>query len=270
MLGIVFVGTSIFSGVQDGIAQGFESFGPLAKVKIAISLVVVTLIYPVANAFGLSGVLCLILVALVVKVVVLRRLILQSKERSANSNCWLGSVFSCARVRFCFSIDGLEPDTRIRHMVGYVHALEKPEGFDGVAIVNTGLQWRAPVLLLAASLGGVAIPAFSRLRAQGDAAASKTLRRTLALLNLGMASIVAVVVIGCSGPIMQLYGEGFAQRTLAFAIIVLSTVPTVVANVYMQELVGAAQNVAAVLVACPLIAMLADRHSICSFRATLR
>ena len=40
---------------------------------------------------------------------------------------------------------------------------------------------------------------------------------------------------------MQLYGDGFADGRLAFSIIALSTVPTVVANVYLQELVGAAR-----------------------------
>jgi len=61
-------------------------------------------------------------------------------------------------------------------------------GFDGVAIVNTGLQWCGPVLLVAASLGSVAIPAFSRLISAGDEGRSRQLRGLLIRVNLVLSS----------------------------------------------------------------------------------
>ena len=40
---------------------------------------------------------------------------------------------------------------------------------------------------------------------------------------------------------MRAYGNGFSQGRLAFCLIVLSTVPNVIAGVYLQQLVGAAR-----------------------------
>ena len=181
--------------MQDGIAQGFEVFGTLAKVKIAVSLLVMGSIYPVANHFGLSGVLCVILGGLIVKMLILRSVITRSKAEAQIPSVGSGVSFRALVSDFAF------PSMAVSLVIGFVTWLgmfmlsKQPAGFEGVAIVNTGLQWRGPVLLLAASLGGVAVPAFSRLSARGDAATSRRLRRTLSLLNLGVGLAVAVVVI---------------------------------------------------------------------------
>ncbi len=134
----------------------------------------------------------------------------------------------------------------------------QPAGFSEVAIANTGLQWRGPVLLLAATLGGVAIPAFSMLGARGDVSGSTRLRRKLLLVNLGVALLVAAILIAGSGLIMQVYGSEFAEGRLAFVVILLSTVPTVLANVYMQELVGAGRMWRQLWLHTPYLAIMAS------------
>lgn len=241
LLGIVFVGSTILSGVQDGIAQGFEIFGTLAKLKITTSALTLALIYPAAKHFGLIGVLCVILSGLFLKYLILELLVRRS--RSDHQIPGSGSGVSFVRLISDFAF----PSMAVSLAVGFVTWMglfllsKQAAGFDGVAIVNTGLQWRGPVLLLAASLGSVAVPAFSRLEGGSDTAGSRKLRRTLILVNLAVSAAASVLVVAGSGFVMNLYGSGFAQGRLAFCLIVLSTVPTVVANVYMQQLVGAAR-----------------------------
>jgi O-antigen/teichoic acid export membrane protein len=114
----------------------------------------------------------------------------------------------------------------------------QPDGFESVAIVNTGLQWRGPVLLLAASIGSVAIPVFSRLSENPDIHASNRLRKKLSLLNGASALIVSLALILCSGPLLALYGKEFSGGKLVFSLLVATTVPQVLVNIFMQHLVG--------------------------------
>lgn len=241
LLGIIFVGATIVNGVQDGIAQGFEIFNFLAKLKITVSILVLASIYPMAHYFGLTGVLCAILAGLVLKFVVLQMVVRRCRIAAGVPAAGSGVSFQSLIGNFAL------PSMAVSLLVGFVTwggmflLSRQPVGFDGVAIANTGLQWRGPVLLLAASLGGVAVPAFSRFSSRGDVGSSKNLRRKLSLLNLGVASAVAIFLISASELIMSMYGAGFVAGRVAFSVIVLSTVPMVVANVYMQELVGSAR-----------------------------
>jgi len=238
LLAIMLVAWTILSGVQDGVAQGFEIFSAIAKTKIVVTLLVLGSIYPAAMAFGLNGALGAILGGLVLKYLVLRHIIWSCRVEAGIPERGEGVSFRALIGDFVL------PSMLVSLLIGLVTWLgqvmlsRQESGFDEVAIVTTGLQWRGPVLLLAASLGGVAVPAFSRLFGAGDVGRTRRLRRLLALVNFSMAAVVAVVVTLASGLIMRAYGEGFPAGRLAFCFIVISTVFTVVANVYVHELVG--------------------------------
>lgn len=238
VIGIVFVAATILSGVQDGVAQGFEMFVGLAKLKIVVTALVLLSMYPVALRFGLNGVMFAILAGVVVKYVVLKRAV--TRRRIGAGIPGSGSGVSFRSLIGDFAL----PSMVVTLLLGFVTWLgmfllsKQTGGFDHVAIANTGLQWRGPVLLLTASFGGVAVPVFSRLSAAGDAVGSRRLRGNLVMANFTVATIVAFVMVAASGLIMAAYGSGFEQGRLAFCLIVLSTVPLVVAGVYIHELVG--------------------------------
>jgi O-antigen/teichoic acid export membrane protein len=241
VLGTVFVGATIISGVQDGIAQGFEIFGAMAKLKVAASVLVLLAMYPVARGFGLTGVLAVILAGLAVKTLLLQRALRRSRADAGITGTGSGVSFRAMTRDFAF------PSMVVSLLAGFVTWFgvfllsRQQSGFDEVAIVSTGLQWRGPVLLLTAALGGVAMPVFSRLSGGGDHEGARRLRRRLSLVNLSVGGAAALVLTVGSGLVLSLYGPDFASGRVAFCIVVLSTIPTVVANVYMQELVGAAR-----------------------------
>ncbi len=241
IVGIVFIAVTIVSGVQDGVAQGLGQFRDLAQLKIGASVAVLVVIQPAARAFGLDGVLIAILSGLVLKWVILQRMIRRSRRDSR-----IPDAAAAVSLRTLIG-DFALPSMVVSLLVGFatwvgLFVLSKQDGgFDHVAIVSTGLQWRGPILLLAASIGSVAVPVFSRLSASGDASGLRQLRRRLTLVNMSVALVVALAIVASSGLILALYGESFARGRLAFCVIALSTVPTVVVNVYMQELVGGAR-----------------------------
>ena len=187
LLGIIFIGATIVSGVQDGIAQGFEIFEFLAKLKILSSVLVLASIYPAARYFGLTGVLCAILGGLVFKFLILQMTVMSRRKDAGIPAVGSGVSFRSLVGNFAL------PSMVVSLLVGLVtwagmFILSKQQlGFDGVAIANTGLQWRGPVLLLAASLAVLPVPAFSRLFASNDMGGAKKLRHTLLLLNIAAA-----------------------------------------------------------------------------------
>lgn len=240
-IGIIYIGAIILSGVQDGVAQGFEMFVGLAKLKIVVAAMVLAAMYPAARQFGLTGVLLALLTGVVIKYVVLTRAVTRRRVAAGIPDAGSGVAFRSLMADFAL------PSMAVSLLVGLVTWLgmfllsKQAAGFDQVAVANTGLQWRGPVLLMTASFGGVAVPVFSRLSGAGDAAGARRFRRNLVLLNFAIASVGALAMVAASGLIMAAYGSGFAEGRLAFCLIVLSTVPLVVAEGYIHELVGSAR-----------------------------
>lgn len=276
MLGIVFVGATIISGVQDGVGQGFEMFVVMAKLKIAVAVLVLAATYPVARNFGLNGVMVSILVGVVIKYVVLERAIWKRRADTGIPDQGTGASFRALISDFAL------PSMVVSLLLGLVTWLgtfllsKQAGGLDQVAIASTGLQWRGPVLLLTASFGGVAVPVFSRLAASGDTAGSRKLLRNLVLVNFSIATVVALVMAAASGLIMATYGSGFADGRLAFCLIVLSTIPSVVAGVYIHELVGAARmwrqlwlHVPSLIALSVSLALLVPRYHAAGYGAAL-
>lgn len=241
LLGILFVGATVVSGVQDGVAQGFEMFVTMVKLKIAVAIPVLAAIYLVTRTFGLNGAMLAILAGMVIKYAILERAIWRRRSEAGIPH--RGGGVSFRNLISDFTV----PSMVVTLLVGLVTWLgtfllsKQVGGLDQVAIASTGLQWRGPVLLLTASFGSVAIPAFSRMSAAGDAAGTQRLFRNLVLVNLLIASGVALVMVAASGLILKVWGSGFEEGRLAFCLIVLSTIPNVVAGVYIHQLVGAAR-----------------------------
>ena len=241
ILATLFVGVSVVSGIQDGVAQGFEMFITMARIKIVVSTLVLASMYPVARDFGLSGVLFSLLAGVILKCLLLERSIW--RRRSETNIPRRGEEVPIATLVTDFAL----PSVAVSVLLGYalwfgLWFMSKPEGgFDDVAIITLATTWRGPVLLLTASLGGVAVPAFGRLAGAADTRGARRLRRKLSLVNLAISSAASLVMVALSGLIISIYLPGYIDGRAAFCLMVLATIPSVVANVYLQELVGAAR-----------------------------
>jgi len=241
ILGVAFVAASIVSGVQDGIAQGFEMFRYLAKLKITTSVLLLVVIYPLAKTYGLAGVLLTLLGGLALKWLFLRAAV--DVRRGEEEVPASGSGISFRRLVSEFALPSAAASLGVGFVawVGLYWLSRQSSGMESVAVVTAGQQWRGPLLLLATSVGSVAIPRFSRLSIAGQAAQTARFRRALLKVN-GLAALsVAAALTVASELILSAYGPGFASGRAAFMLMVWSAVPTVAANVYLQELVGSAR-----------------------------
>lgn len=238
MLSIVFVGATIVSGVQDGIAQGFEMFGAVAKLKIAIAVFTLVSIYPAAIGYGLTGVFVAILAGLALKLMILSRQVARSREESTIPKAGSGVSIRELVSGFAAPSMAISLGTGSLMWLGTLALSRQPSGFDQVAIVNAGLQWRGALLLLAASIGTVAVPVFSRLEARGDTPGAVRLRKGLVQANFAVALVATFALVITSGGILGLYGPDFVGGRLVFCLILLSSIPTAINNAYMHHLVG--------------------------------
>jgi O-antigen/teichoic acid export membrane protein len=241
LLGAWIAAVSVLSGLQDGIAQGFEIFKTLAKLKSATAALSLLLIVPATELFGLEGVLAVLLAGLLAKYILLGRTVRGIRRKEAIPRRGTGIRFLPLLTDIALPSVAVSIITGFTGWLGMFLLSKQVRGFDSVAIVNTGIQWRGPVLLVAASLGSVAIPAFSRLISTGDKNRSRRFRGLLIRANLVIAIGIALPLVVFSSLVLRLYGPDFLAGRLSFTLILLSAVPTVLANVYLQELLGAAR-----------------------------
>src|SRR2546421_4136096 len=241
LLGACIAAASILSGLQDGIAQGFEIFKTLAKLKSATAALSLLLIVPAAELFGLKGVLAASLVGLLAKYIFLGRTVRGICRKEAIPPRGTGIRFLLLLTNIALPSVAVNILTGFTSWLGMVLVSKQVGGFDNVAIVNTGIQWRSPALLVAAALGSVAIPAFSRLLSTDDKNRFRRFRGLLIRSDLVIAIGTALPLVVLSSLVLRLYGPGFLVGRLPLSLILLSTVPTVLANVYLQELLGAAR-----------------------------
>lgn len=239
-VGLVLVGASVIGGIQEGVAQGFEAFGSLARTRVVTSLAGLMLIYPAALHFGLFGVVSTIVLSLVLKSVMLHRAIARLAVESDLPRTGTGVSFRGLVTEFSLPSMAINLGLGFVTWLGMLILSRLPTGLDSVAVVNVGMQWRAPLLLVASSVASVALPVFGRLGAREDHAGALVLRRKLAALSLAVSLIAVGLLAASSSLLLRAYGPEFSKGQLAFCLIVASCIPMVVSQIYVQHLIGAA------------------------------
>lgn len=236
--GCLLVAFSTISGVQDGVIQGFEDFRSVALARLATTVVTLACIYPASVEFGLLGAMAVVLLGIIVKYVLLtRKLGWHLRENRLPKK---GGGLRGRDLMWGFSF----PSMLVSLFVGAIGwsgtfvLSRQTNGFDALAVVNTGLQWRGPIFLLSTNISSVAIPAISRHYQAANHAVIRGMHQKLLLFNGGFASLASVVLIAVSPWILPIYGPGFADGAFVFSLVVASAIPQVITGVYMQHLVA--------------------------------
>lgn len=234
--GCLLVALSIIGGVQDGIIQGFEDFRSIALVRLATTLVSLSCVYPVGRTYGLLGVMAVMLLGPVFKYFLLVRTVRLHVRRYQLPPT--GGGLRGKDLLWDFSIPSMLASllAGVTGWLGTLMLSRQANGFDALAIVNTGLQWRGPVFLLASAMSAVAIPAISRHFQSGNDAAIQRLHHQVLWFNGGVSLLAVLVLTGLAPMILKTYGAGFAGGDLVFSLVIASTLPQAMANVYLQEL----------------------------------
>jgi O-antigen/teichoic acid export membrane protein len=240
MLGGVVLLAGVQSGLSDTLLQASERFRTLAVARLSSAILSVVVLVPVLHFWPtLTGVLAvvaggatyrLLAVALPARKIS-ARLVAHTDFRQA-----LGS----ARAIFDFSLPSglLSVVTGVSVWIGNYYLSRQPVGLKDLAIINTGLQWRSPILVVMASLASAILPMLGRYLGEDNHDQTSRLQRYHILINVGAALAFSIAAILCSSLILALYGPAFHGQNFLFALFLIALVPTAYVTARQQELVA--------------------------------
>ncbi len=238
----VIVLLSVFSGIQDGVLQGFERFRALAIARVGATLVG----FLVLLVIGRPGNLDRVLIAITIGAAIRMLAVFAIKEQQWRTHRLKATIRALWDVRgaiFHFSLPSMLASL-LFGVVGWygMLAVSKTQiGFHGVAYVTTGQQWQGTVQFSTAFIASVAVPMMSRMLHEGDTAAAQHIFRANVLLNISISTSVAIAICLLSTFILRAYGPEFTAGYLVFWLIILSTIPNSYIYAVYQGLVARSQ-----------------------------
>ena len=210
------------NGAQLGVLIGFEAFKSIARVNSVTGLLNFPLVVGGAILFGLTGIICGMVLAQACGCLLNLRA-LRHEARRHRVDISFSSCLAELPILWQFSIPAVLTEIVIS-VVGWATAamlVRRPNGLSEMGAFGAANQWFSAALMLPMMIGGAALPMFSERVGAGDRANSiKLLWMSIKLNGL---IVLPIVVLGClaSPYIMRSYGKGFGQDwpTLAAVLI---------------------------------------------------
>ncbi len=240
ILGAVILLAGVQAGLSDTLLQASERFRTLAIARLSsatlslVALLVVVFLSPsltaVMAAVAGAALFRLATVAIPARTIA-ARLVAHTDFRQA-------LAASSAILHFSLPSGLLSMVIGYAMWIGNYYLTRDPHGFRDLAVINTGVQWRSPILMVMASLSSAIVPMLGRYLGADDHAQSARLQRYHILLNVGTALVFSVVAIGASSLILGLYGHDFRGQNFLFSLFLLALVPTAYVTARQQELVA--------------------------------
>jgi O-antigen/teichoic acid export membrane protein len=201
------------NGAQLGVLVGFEAFKSIARVNALTGLLNFPLIVVGAFLFGLTGIICGMVLAQACGCLLnLRALRGEAKRHGVGIS--YSSCIAELPIVWRFSIPAVLTEVVIG-AVGWATAtmlVRQPDGYSKMGAFNAANQWFNAALWLPMMLGGVSLPMLSeRLGADDNPSSVKLLWMSVKLNGL---VVLPIVVLGsfASPFIMMSYGKGFQSE----------------------------------------------------------
>ena len=232
--------TSVQAGLSDALLQAKQEFRVLAVARSWTAGAAFVLLVPVALfAPSLNYVMAAVAAANILRLLAVA-IPARSHRRTLRTGVHMRAAFAHASVIFAFSVPSglLSVVQGGAAWLGNYVLSRSTAGFTDLAIINTGVQWRLPVLMVMGSLASAILPMLGASIGKAKHGEVQRLQRYNMIVNLGLATLFSGVVIAASPLILALYGESFRGNSYLFALIVIALIPTVYCNVHQQLLVA--------------------------------
>jgi O-antigen/teichoic acid export membrane protein len=253
LLGAVLLLLSTQSGLYDSVLQAREEFRILAIARtvtalLMLALLVVTMRYNPT----LQGVLMALVAGGAVRVL---SVALPARKR-VRALIELSSAAEARRqlpiiIQFSLPSGALSLLMSYATWIGSYILSRHQTGFRDLAIINTAVQWRGPILIIMTALSSALLPMLGRTMETEGLARAGRLQTLNMMLNMGISIIFCIVAIVAADLILGLYGPGFRGQGHLFGLFLIALVPTVYCNVHQQYLVAAGRMWSQLLVYVP-------------------
>ncbi|MEO8373755.1 MAG: oligosaccharide flippase family protein [Sphingomonas bacterium] len=241
------------AGLYDSVLQAREEFRILAIARTVTALFTLGLLL---TAMHYDSTLRGVLIALVAGAVV-RALSVAVPARKLVRALTARSSVAEARRQLPIIIQFSLPSGALSLLMSYAtwigsYILSRQQtGFRDLAIINTAVQWRGPILIIMTALSSALLPMLGRTMETEGLPRAGRLQTLNMTLNMGISIIFCIVAIVAADPILGLYGPGFRGQGHLFGLFLIALVPTVYCNVHQQYLVAAGRMWSQLLVYVP-------------------
>ncbi len=240
ILGALLVTISVQAGLGDSILQAGERFRTLSLARLTAAILSIIVLIPVTVLKpGLATIL-----AIVAGAGLYRALAVGIPARAIStplvSHTDLKQALRQLPLIFEFALPSglLALAQGIGAWVGNYYLSRSSPGLRDLAIVNTGLQWRTPIIVIMASFASALLPMLARYISEDNRAQTFRLHRYNVMLNVGIALGFCFLVILCSNMILDLYGRDFKGQWYLFSLFLISLIPMAYCTVHQQYLVA--------------------------------
>jgi O-antigen/teichoic acid export membrane protein len=257
VLGAVILSASVQSGLSDTLLQASQRFRTLALARLSAALITLAALAWVAHlTTGLTPVLLVIagggLVRLAMVAIPARKI---SARLTAHTDFHAALRQGSVILHFSLPSGLLSLLIGLSTWIGNYYLTRDPDRLKDMAAINTGVQWRTPILVVMASLSSAILPMLGRSLGTADHAQTNRLQHYHIILNTGTALVFSVIAVLSSGPILAVYGPAFRNQQFLFSLFLIALVPTAYVTARQQELVASGRLWMQLLLSIPFAAI---------------
>lgn len=240
-LGALLLLLSTQAGLYDSVLQAREEFRILAIARTVTALLLLSLLLVVMHYDPtLRGVLLALVAGAVVRVL---SVALPARKR-VRTLTQRSSVAEARRqlpviIQFSLPSGALSLLMSYATWIGSYILSRHQTGFRDLAVINTAVQWRGPILIVMTALSSALLPMLGRTMEMEGLQRAGRLQTLNMLVNMAIAIGFSVVVIAGADLVLGLYGRDFRGQGHLFGLFLIALVPTVYCNVHQQYLVAA-------------------------------
>ncbi len=211
------------AGAQEGVLAGFEAFHRVAQVNLVVGVITLPLLTGGVILGGLPGGIWGLALAAAGRVVAGQMLLRRECSTAGVRISYRGFVSEWPII-FKFSAPAILSGALVSPVGWAANAMlaRQPRGYGELGVLNAALQMQRLLTFFPGLLAKVAVPILSSMLVAGRRRESKRLVGMTILISAAVAAPVLLVLLMFSGPVMGLFGDGFASRGLVLKISALT------------------------------------------------
>lgn len=228
---------SAISGAQLGALVGFEAFRSITIVNIYTGLFSFITLIIGAYFYGLSGTV-LALALNVMFSCLLHYFYIRKEAKKYGIPYFVNDWWKARSILWQFSLPATLGGIMVSPIMWYCNTLlvKQPDGFNKMGLFDAAFQWYTLILFIPALIGKIILPILSDLNGKENDTEYFVALKINLMVNLGIASFIALIVMLFSPWIMSVYGNGFENGSFILIILACSAILVSVNNVVGQAI----------------------------------
>ncbi len=234
-LGAVMLFFSALNGAQTGTLSGFEAFKTIARVNLVSGLLAFPIQIGCTLLLGLQGSVIGFGLSFCI-LWILNFFAVRQESKKAGIAIRFSKAWDEWNVLLKFSLPALLSGILVSPVMWACNALlvNKPGGYDEMALFDAANQWRNAILFIPAILAQIALPMLSA-HVHDKPKFNRILKLNIRI-NVIVATAIAVLVSLLAVLIMKSYGKGFAEGSEVLIVLAGSAVLVAVNNIIGQAI----------------------------------